>query len=87
MPITPVVDPFLTQLQIVAQIANTLGTIGLLLFLVLAFYRGDLISKPVYDKMVDKLVEGFSKELERKFHELDERLSELKNNKKPGAWS
>ena len=34
------------------QVANGLGTLGVLIFLVLAFYRGDIVAKPVLDRIV-----------------------------------
>lgn len=39
------------------QAFNTLGTIGLLILIVILFYRGDLLSRPVYTQLVENIVE------------------------------
>ena len=34
------------------QTVNTVGVVGLLIFIVMAFYRGDLISKVILDRIL-----------------------------------
>jgi hypothetical protein len=74
-----------------AQTVNALGVVGILIFLVLAFYRGDIISRNVYEKMTDKLVESFVRHLEDKFKSFETYLKEIeteaeKQREPRGRW-
>jgi hypothetical protein len=84
---TPAIDPLLAQVQAWAGVANAIGTLGILSFLVIAFYKGEIISKPVYDKLVDKLVDGFVAQLDQKFHTLETNLRESTKPRGGGGWS
>jgi hypothetical protein len=64
----------LAEAQAVAQIINTVGVIGILVFLVVAFYRGDIISKPVLDKIMDR----FWGELNAKLQNLEDKIDAQK---------
>jgi hypothetical protein len=64
----------LAEAQAVAQIINTVGVIGILVFLVVAFYRGDIISKPVLDKIMDR----FLGELNAKLQNLEDKIDAQK---------
>jgi hypothetical protein len=60
-----------TELSVLLQAVNTAGVVGLLGFMVLAFYRGDLIARSLldrilalYEKQLTELTERILKRLE-----------------------
>lgn len=72
--------------------ANSIGTLGVLIFFVLAFYRGDILSKTVHDRIV-KVYEDQAKELttrlvasiERIEQKIVEELKDTRNERGKGG--
>ena len=44
------------QIDILLKLVNALGGVGVLIFLVVAFYRGELVSRKVIDEIVKAVV-------------------------------
>jgi hypothetical protein len=44
------------QLAIYADIANTLGVVAILLAVVVLFFRGDILSRRVYENLAEKMM-------------------------------
>jgi hypothetical protein len=65
----------LAEAQALANIISAIGVTGILVFLVVAFYRGDLVSKPVLDKILDR----FWGELNIRLENMDQKIDALKS--------
>ncbi len=57
-----------TKLQLVLQLINAGGVVGVLVFFVWAFYRGEVISHAVFERILQQY--------EHQFGELSERILE-----------
>jgi hypothetical protein len=44
------------QIDILLKLVNAVGVVGVLIFLVVAFYRGELVSRKVIDEIVKAVV-------------------------------
>jgi hypothetical protein len=73
------IPPLLAELQAWSQIINAIGTMGLLLISLWAFYNGKVISKPVYDLMVEKLHKTQAAHIDTRIDMLDHKLDDVKD--------
>lgn len=53
----------LTEFDLLLKAINALGVVGVLIFLVVAFYRGDLVSRQVVKEIVKAVVDEVLVEL------------------------
>ena len=55
--------------QMVLDAINTLGVIGLLVVLFVMFYRGDILSRKVYQDLTERVLKEVSREIIRNVKE------------------
>ncbi len=65
------------ELSLLFQAINALGVVGILGFLVIAFYRGDLISKVVLDRILKVYETQLANMTERIMKRLDDALEHI----------
>lgn len=65
----------LTELQLFLQVVQTGGTLTILAFMVWAFYSGNIVSKPVLDKILDQYAQHWAVTTEKILTRIDD-LSE-----------
>ena len=65
------------ELSVLFQAINALGVMGILGFLVIAFYRGDLISKVVLDRILEVYEKQLAAMTERILKRLDDALEHI----------
>jgi len=61
-----------TQLSVLLQAVNAAGVVGLLGFMVLAFYRGDLIARSLLDRILALYEQQIAELSERILKRLEE---------------
>lgn len=61
------------ELKLVLSIINTTGVVGVLSLIVLAFVRGEIITKTVFDRVLSL----YEKQLERMTEQFIERLDKI----------
>ena len=66
----------INSLQTVADFLNAAGTLGVLLFMVLAFYRGDIVSKRTLDRILAQYERQFAESTARILERIDAALRE-----------
>lgn len=64
------------------QVANTTGVIGILVFFVVAFYRGDIMPKSVFDKILDRLLKDLADNWKKSQTESEEKILAAINKKR-----
>lgn len=60
------------------EAVNALGVVGLLAFMVFAFYRGDLIARSLLDRILELYEERLTELSERVLERLDQALAGAK---------
>ena len=66
-----------TLLSSVADLANTLGVTAVLLWALLLFYRGEILSRRVYEELTERLLTVLSEKLvDRIVSDIVERFEE-----------
>lgn len=60
------------QLAIYADIANTLGVVAILLAIVVLFFRGDILSRKVYENLAEKMMCSMVKKVCEEIREMFE---------------
>jgi hypothetical protein len=73
------IPPLLAELQAWSQIINAVGTMGLLIISLWAFYNGKVISKPVFDQLVEKLYKSQAVHIDARIDRIDEKLDDVKD--------
>lgn len=63
-----------SELNVFLNAINTLGVIGLLAFMVVAFYRGDLIARSLLDRILNLYEQQLTELSERILKRLEEVL-------------
>lgn len=64
-----------SELNVLLNAINTLGVVGLLAFMVVAFYRGDLIARSLLDRILNLYEEQLTELSERILKRLEEVLN------------
>ncbi len=68
----------LQSFELLLKVIDALGGIGVLIFLVWAFYRGDLIPKSILNRILEVYEKQMADMTERILTRLDEALAEAK---------
>lgn len=63
-------------MRVLFEAINALGVVGLLMFMVLAFYRGDLIAR----NLLDRILSLYEEQLEQLSQRILARLEEVMRN-------
>lgn len=63
-----------SELNVLLNAINTLGVVGLLAFMVVAFYRGDLIARSLLDRILNLYEQQLTELSERILKRLEEVL-------------
>lgn len=66
----------LTDLQILANVAQSVTVTGVLFLAVVAFYRGDIISKFTLEKIVKSVVSEIQSSINAKLENIEKKLDE-----------
>lgn len=66
-----------TELTVLFQAVNALGVIGLLGFMVTAFYRGDLIARSLLDRILALYEQQFAELTEQILKRLEEVIKRI----------
>ncbi|QYK51834.1 MAG: hypothetical protein KF701_04885 [Anaerolineales bacterium] len=61
-----------TDMRVLFEAINALGVVGLLMFMVLAFYRGDLIARNLLDRILSLYEEQLDQLSQRILAKLEE---------------
>ncbi|MBX3045730.1 MAG: hypothetical protein KF698_01900 [Anaerolineales bacterium] len=61
-----------TDMRVLFEAINALGVVGLLMFMVLAFYRGDLIARNLLDRILSLYQEQLDQLSQRILAKLEE---------------
>jgi hypothetical protein len=61
-----------TELNVLLEAINAFGVVGLLAFMVMAFYRGDLIARSLLDRILSLYEEQIGELSERILERLEE---------------
>lgn len=64
------------EMGVLFEAINALGVVGLLMFMVLAFYRGDLIAR----SLLDRILSLYKEQLEQLSQRILARLEEVMRN-------
>lgn len=64
------------------QVINTTGVIGILVFFIIAFYRGDIMPKAVFEKILDRLLKDFAESWKNRQTESEEKILAAINKKR-----
>ena len=70
-----------SQLSVLFQAINALGVVGILGFMVIAFYRGDLVAKTMLDRILAVYEQHLAAMTERILERLDIALRSAGNEK------
>jgi hypothetical protein len=73
-------DLQLTEIQLITQIAQNVTATALLLWAVVAFYRGDIISRKTLEQIIAGIVSQIKNEMEERFDEIGKKIDKL------GRW-
>ena len=67
------------ELNILLNTINTFGVVGLLAFMVVAFYRGDLVARSLLDRILKLYEEQLTVLSERILQKLEEAMRKRRN--------
>lgn len=67
-----------TEWNLLIELVNALGVVGLLAFMVAAFYRGDLVARNLLDRILSLYEQQLVELSERVLERLDQALSNSK---------
>lgn len=62
------------ELNLLVEIVNAVGVVGLLAFMVIAFYRGDLVARNLLDRILSLYEQQLVELSERVLERLDQAL-------------
>ena len=71
-----------SQLSVLFQAINALGVVGILGFMVIAFYRGDLVAKSMLDRILAVYEQQLAAMTERILERLDNALRGVGDRKR-----
>lgn len=71
-----------SQLSVLFQAINALGVVGILGFMVIAFYRGDLVAKSMLDRILAVYEQQLAAMTERILERLDNALRGVAERKR-----
>lgn len=64
-----------SEVNLLVEIVNAIGVVGLLAFMVIAFYRGDLVARSLLDRILSLYEQQLAELSERVLERLDRALS------------
>lgn len=66
------------QLATYADVANTLGVVAILLAMLVLFFRGDILSRRVYENLTERMLGAMVKKVCEEIREMFEKYEERK---------